>query len=422
MALKKQLFAVFVSLHVAVSFRLPRQPVSMTLEEVKRPTGAAGLGAKYNPTVRRENTTLATTPWTLRLGSHCTSMRGLMTWRPLWMLHHVSAQSGAFMNGVNREGLGDGALLKPTDAWRQEATVSKAYKECERITESFAKTFYLGTKLMTPEKAKATWAVYTWCRRTDDLVDSPRATMCKETMLADIADWESRLGGIFSGHARDSLDAALVDTIERFPSMSIEPFEDMVKGMLMDIPGTPLAQMRYQTWEELEVYCYRVAGTVGLMTLPIMGTAEGYSEEEARKPALSLGIALQITNILRDVGEDTVRGRIYLPIEDLERFGVSEEQIMDGFVDENYRKLLQFEIERADQYYTAAEEGIAMLHPDARMPVRASLDIYRGILAQLAANNFDNFRKRAYVSKVKKFMMLPEAWWKVQQLPKSRIN
>eukprot|EP00968_Pinguiococcus_pyrenoidosus_P026551 scaffold7099_cov281-Pinguiococcus_pyrenoidosus.AAC.13 len=275
---------------------------------------------------------------------------------------------------------------------------------------------------MTPEKAKATWAVYTWCRRTDDLVDSPRATMCKETMLADIADWESRLGGIFSGHARDSLDAALVDTIERFPSMSIEPFEDMVKGMLMDIPGTPLAQMRYQTWEELEVYCYRVAGTVGLMTLPIMGTAEGYSEEEARKPALSLGIALQITNILRDVGEDTVRGRIYLPIEDLERFGVSEEQIMDGFVDENYRKLLQFEIERADQYYTAAEEGIAMLHPDARMPVRASLDIYRGILAQLAANNFDNFRKRAYVSKVKKFMMLPEAWWKVQQLPKSRIN
>eukprot|EP00636_Phaeomonas_parva_P011830 CAMPEP_0118878202 /NCGR_PEP_ID=MMETSP1163-20130328/18206_1 /TAXON_ID=124430 /ORGANISM="Phaeomonas parva, Strain CCMP2877" /LENGTH=387 /DNA_ID=CAMNT_0006814009 /DNA_START=124 /DNA_END=1287 /DNA_ORIENTATION=- len=322
--------------------------------------------------------------------------------------------------GVNFYELGDASLLKPADQWRQDSTIALAYKECERITESFAKTFYLGTKLMTPEKAKATWAVYTWCRRTDDLVDSPRATMCKETMLNDIADWQSRLEGIFAGRPKDSLDAALVDTIKRFPSVDIGPFDDMVKGMLMDIPGTPLAQMRYETWDELKLYCYRVAGTVGLMTLPIMGTAEGYTEKDATEAALSLGIALQITNILRDVGEDTVRGRIYLPMEDLRRFGVSEEQIMEGVVDDNYKALIRFEIERANSYYEAAEAGIAMLHPDARMPVRASLNIYRDILRQLAENDYDNFRKRAYVSKFRKLLMLPEAWLQVQSVPKGK--
>lgn len=332
---------------------------------------------------------------------------------------HKQGTEKAF-NGIDVTTLGNADLLKPADAWRKESTLRKSYTECERITESFAKTFYLGTKLMTPEKARGTYAVYTWCRRTDDLVDSPRATMCKDTMLSDIADWETRLDAIWAGHAKDSLDAALVDTRERFPSMSIEPFKDMIKGMLMDIPGTPTAQMRYGTWEELRLYCYRVAGTVGLMTLPIMGTAEGYSEEEARDPALSLGIALQITNILRDVGEDTVRGRIYLPLEDLERFNVSEDQIMEGYVDDNYRKLMKFEIDRANEYYREAERGIPMLHPDARMPVKASGQIYGRILNQLAENDYDNFRKRAYVSKAQKLFMLPGAWWSVRNIPEKR--
>jgi len=202
--------------------------------------------------------------------------------------------------------------------------------------------------------------------------------------------------------------------------MDIEPFNDMVKGMLMDIPGTPMAQTRYETWEELELYCYRVAGTVGLMTLPIMGVAEGYTEEEARGPALSLGIALQITNILRDVGEDTVRGRIYLPMEDLERFKVTEEQVMEGYMDENYKNLIRFEIARAEKYYQEAEDGIPMLHPDARLPVRASAVIYKQILRKLAQNDYDNFRKRAYVPKSQKLMMLPSVWWGVQQLPEKK--
>jgi phytoene synthase len=148
------------------------------------------------------------------------------------------------------------------------------------------------------------------------------------------------------------------------------------------------------------------------MSLPIFGTAEGYSAADAREAALSLGVALQITNILRDVGEDAQRGRIYLPQEDMKRFGVTEEQIMKGIVDDNYRALMRFEIDRAERYYKSAQEGIAMLLPVARFPTQAALEIYRQILFRLVDNDFDNLSKRAYVTKLEKFSMLPDIWWK----------
>merc|ERR1719235_2367685 len=111
----------------------------------------------------------------------------------------------------------------------------------------------------------------------------------------------------------------------------------------MDTPE--LGQDRYETWDELYLYCYRVASTVGLMCLPVLGTAKGYTEEDAKEPAIALGIALQITNILCDVGEDAKRGRIYLPLEDMKRFGVTESQIIQGDLDANYVKLIRFEIQ-----------------------------------------------------------------------------
>jgi hypothetical protein len=142
------------------------------------------------------------------------------------------------------------------------------------------------------------------------------------------------------------------------------------------------------------------------MSLPIFGTADGYTEDDARDAALSLGVALQITNILRDVGEDARRGRIYLPQEDMERFGVTEEQIMNGVVNDNYRALMRFEIDRAEKYYKKAQEGVPMLSSVARFPTQAALDIYRQILTRIVANDFDNLSKRAYVSKWEKFSML----------------
>lgn len=304
--------------------------------------------------------------------------------------------------------------MKPAEPSRESAVLEAAYVQCEKITSVFAKTFYLGTKLMSEKQRRAVWAIYVWCRRTDDLVDGPRAMMNSNVMRADLAAWEARLYQIWEGKPQDSLDLALLDTKQLYPTLPIEPFCDMIQGMVMDTPD--LGQDRYETWDDLYLYCYRVASTVGLMTLPVLGTAEGFTEEDAKGPAIALGIALQITNILRDVGEDAVRGRIYLPKEDLDKFGVSETQILNGVIDENYKNLVKFEIQRARDYYKESERGVAMLAPSSRLSVQAAADMYGKILEKLEENDYDNFRKRAYVSKPEKFLSLPQTWMKVNAM------
>jgi len=307
----------------------------------------------------------------------------------------------------------DLTCLKPEESQKLEALLHVAYEECETITRAYAKTFYLGTKFMTEEKKKAVWAIYVWCRRSDDLVDGPRALVHPERMESDLGLWETRLENIWEGKPEDTLDLALWDAKRKYPSLDIQPFKDMIDGMRMDIPIPGVGVESFETFEELKLYCYRVAGTVGLMTLPIMGLAEGSTYQDAMEPALSLGIALQLTNIIRDVGEDTFRERIYLPQEDLKRFGVSEEQIMNGVVSPAYVNLMKFQIERARYYYRLAESGIRHLHPSARFPVRASLDIYSKILDKVEQNGYDNFKKRAYVTKMEKFLTLPSCLLKI---------
>ncbi|KAL1516024.1 hypothetical protein AB1Y20_002637 [Prymnesium parvum] len=290
---------------------------------------------------------------------------------------------------------------------RREKLLQHSYEQCRQITAQYAKTFYFGTSFFSEEKRKAVWAVYAWCRRTDDIVDKPR----KETvsLRTELAEWKRRTEDIWRGIAHDSIDLALVDTIRQYPNLSIQPFDDMIKGMVMD-----LDQNRFETFDELYLYCYRVAGTVGLMTMPIMGTAPDSTYLEALEPALALGVALQLTNILRDVGEDRVRQRIYIPQEDLRRFGVTEASLLKGIKDEKYVALLKFQIARARKWYKVAEDGIPMLAEDARLPVRASLDMYSSILDKIEANNYDNFNKRAYTSKFEKLMMLPKSYIKVK--------
>lgn len=289
----------------------------------------------------------------------------------------------------------------------REQLMEDAYEQCRVITSHYAKTFYFGTSFFSEEKRKAVWAVYAWCRRTDDIVDKPR----KETvsLRSELAEWRRRTQDIWRGVAYDSIDLALVDTIQRYPELTIQPFEDMIKGMVMD-----LDQNRFETFDELYLYCYRVAGTVGLMTMPIMGTAPTSSYEQALEPALALGVALQLTNILRDVGEDRVRQRIYIPQEDLRAFGITEQSLLKGVKDEKYVAMLKFQIARARKWYKVAEDGIPMLAEDARLPVRASLDMYSTILDKIEANNYDNFNKRAYTSKFEKLMMIPMSYLKVK--------
>lgn len=308
-------------------------------------------------------------------------------------------------------------MLQLTDSPPAQSlsSIEDAYELCRRVTAKYSKTFYMGTMLMAPAKRRAIWAIYVWCRRTDELVDGPQAQFTSEKTLDR---WEAQLESIFAGCPVDDEDVALVDTLEQFP-LDIQPFRDMIAGQRMD-----LHQSRYQTFEELELYCYRVAGTVGLMSTTVMGvdtavyTAPWHRPEtlDPTQQAIALGIANQLTNILRDVGEDARRGRIYLPLDDLAAFNYSEADLMAGVVDDRWRALMAFQIERARQFYTEAESGISLLSDDARWPVWSALALYRKILDVIEENNYDVFNQRAYVPSLRKLLTLPGTLLKARVL------
>jgi phytoene synthase len=287
-------------------------------------------------------------------------------------------------------------------------SLDQAYEACRQETAEWAKTFYLGTLLMPMAKRRAIWAIYVWCRRTDELMDSPEAQMRPVVELAERLDaWEQRTRALFAGQVRDGLDLVMANTLELYPQ-PLQPYLDMIQGMRMD-----LTKHRYSTFAELELYCYRVAGTVGLMTQEVMGVDPAYTSApwserpDTSKAAVALGIANQLTNILRDVGEDRGRGRIYLPLDELERFGYSESDLMAGVVNDNWRALMRFQLERARAWFARSEAGVRWLAPDARWPVWASLRLYRGILDVIEQHGYDVFTKRAYVPRAGKLLDLP---------------
>ena len=286
-----------------------------------------------------------------------------------------------------------------------------AYESCRQETATWAKTFYLGTLLLPPEKRRAIWAIYVWCRRTDELMDSEEAQARPVSELAERLDrWEAKTRALFEGKVADDLDAVMVDTFERFPH-SIQPYLDMIEGQRMDLTWT-----RYPTFKDLRLYCYRVAGTVGLMTEGVMGIDQAYTTApwshvpNTSDAAVALGIANQLTNILRDVGEDRGRGRIYLPQEDLERFGYSEEDLMAGRLNDAWRALMAFQLERAREWFARSEAGVRWLSADARWPVWTSLRLYRGILDAIEQLDYDVFQNRAYVGRLGKMLELPRSY------------
>ncbi|KAJ6685119.1 BIFUNCTIONAL LYCOPENE CYCLASE/PHYTOENE SYNTHASE [Salix purpurea] len=290
-----------------------------------------------------------------------------------------------------------------TESMTRGDLLNGAYDRCGEVCAEYAKTFYLGTLLMTPERRRAVWAIYVWCRRTDELVDGPNAPHITPKALDR---WEQRLGELFEGRPYDMYDAALSDTVSKYP-VDIQPFKDMIQGMRMD-----LKKSRYKDFDELYLYCYYVAGTVGLMSVPVMGIApeSKASTESVYNAALALGIANQLTNILRDVGEDARRGRIYLPQDELTQAGLSDEDIFNGKVTEKWRIFMKGQIKRARMFFDEAEKGVAELSDASRWPVWASLLLYKQILDSIEANDYDNFSKRAYVGKAKKFASLPIAY------------
>ncbi|OWM73269.1 phytoene synthase 2, chloroplastic-like [Punica granatum] len=333
----------------------------------------------------------------------------------------VAAMSSAVANPVARTSeervyevvLKQAALVREQRKEREKAAgtdglsnwdlLNEAYDRCGEVCAEYAKTFYLGTLLMTPERRRAVWAIYVWCRRTDELVDGPNASHITPKALDR---WEQRLNDLFEGRPYDMYDAALAHTVSKYP-VDIQPFKDMIEGMRLD-----LKKSRYKNFDELYLYCYYVAGTVGLMSVPVMGIApeSKASTESVYNAALALGIANQLTNILRDVGEDARRGRIYLPQDELVQAGLSDEDIFRGQVTDKWRSFMKDQIKRARMFFDEAEKGVVELNAASRWPVWASLLLYKQILDAIEANDYNNFTRRAYVGKTKKLVSLPIAY------------
>jgi len=286
--------------------------------------------------------------------------------------------------------------------------LDQAYEICRKETQQWAKTFYLGTLLLPLKKRKAIWAIYVWCRRTDEIMDSVEASTKSQDELSDNLDqWEENTKNVFKGNIKSELDSVLLDTIEKYPQ-SIQPYLDMIDGQRMD-----LNKFRYKDFDELKLYCYRVAGTVGLMTQNVMGIDSAYTSApwsampDPSEAAIALGIANQLTNILRDVGEDRHRGRIYLPQADIEQFNYSEEELLQGRINNQWKALMNFQLTRAREWFQKSEDGIKWLSSDARWPVWTSLRLYRGILDSIERLDYDVFNNRAFVKNSVKALEIP---------------
>jgi len=267
-----------------------------------------------------------------------------------------------------------------------DADLAPAYAHCRRLTRRASKSFSLAARLLPAPKRRAIEALYAFARTSDDTVD-----VAGDPVEA-LELWIERIHGAGED---DLVLRAWSNTSSRF-GLPRDLVDDLLAGVAMD-----LAIARYTTFEELELYCYRVASVVGLLSMHIIGFEPG-----AEPYAIQLGIALQLTNILRDVGEDAARGRIYLPLEDLERFRVREADILDGVRSANVRALLQWEIDRAEALYQASWPGVAMLHRDGQMAVAAAALLYRAILPKIVANDYDVWGRRAFVPLGEKLLLL----------------
>lgn len=292
--------------------------------------------------------------------------------------------------------------------------VREAYDYCRQVTQRASKTFYWGSIFLPPPKRLATWAVYAFCRVVDDIVDEAvnQESSCTGHLCGTSAPkkkldyWRQTLQHIYErGGTNDGrIPRAWSDMLERYP-VPLRPALELLDGVEMD-----LTVKRYETFDKLYVYCYRVAGTVGLLTSPIFG----YSDDSALQYAIELGVALQLTNILRDIGEDARRGRIYLPQDEMLHFGYGEGELMAGVINEAFCELVRFQISRADQYYQRAQPGISLLSADCRLAVRLSGTLYRHILDRIRLNNYNVFTKRASVPLQTKLAAASQHWFMTQ--------
>ena len=270
---------------------------------------------------------------------------------------------------------------------------------CQDRAAKSGSSFYYSFMFLPPEQRQAITALYAFCREVDDVVDE-----CHDVSLAQIKLdwWRQEVERIFTGTPTHPVGFALQDVLTRF-KLPQEQLLEIIDGMAMD-----LSQTRYLDFKGLQLYCYRVASVVGLLSVEIFG----YENRQTLKYAHDLGVALQLTNIIRDVGEDARRGRIYLPIEDLQRFGVPAKDILEARYSDAFRELMAFQAERAEHFY---EQALAQLPAGDRKAQRPGLvmaAIYRTLLREIAADGFQVLDRRISLTPVRKVWIAGSTWFK----------
>lgn len=273
-----------------------------------------------------------------------------------------------------------------------------AYAACDAITTSHSRTFHLASLLLPPEKRRAIRALYAFCRRADDIVDGGAPDAAEA-----LAAWRQRTAMLMPP-PDDLVAIAWADTRARY-GIPQRYAEQLIEGV-----GRDLTRWRYVSFDDLAAYAYGVASTVGLMSMHIIG----YTSQDAIPYAIKLGVALQLTNILRDVHEDWALGRVYLPLDELVAHRLTQADLAAGRVDDRWRAFMRFQIGRCRRLYAEAWPGIALLHKDGRFAIAAAADLYRAILDDIERHDYDVFARRAHVGTMHKLRRLPSLWLRVR--------
>ena len=285
--------------------------------------------------------------------------------------------------------------------------LKQSYESCRQIARRTAKNFYYSFLVMPRAKRDAMCAIYAFMRRSDDIADNAaNPAVASEGLLK----WRAQVDAALTrGEFADPTFPALADTVKRY-NIPLRHFHELLDGTEMDQRMT-----RYETFDDLYKYCYHVASAVGLVVLPIFG----YTDKAAFAPAEACGIAFQLTNILRDVKEDAQMGRIYLPREDLRRFGVTEDDILNAAANPSacrsefhsrFVELMKFEAARAREYYRKAEPLLGMIYPDSRGTLAVMIGIYGGILRKIEERNYAVFDERVRLSAAEKLWIMLKNW------------
>ncbi len=284
-----------------------------------------------------------------------------------------------------------------------------SYAECKRLNSLHGKTYYLATLLLPKAKRPHVHALYGFARYADEIVDDLASTLSNQEKSDHLRRWSDQmLQDISNGRSSDHVGAALVDTVQKF-DIPIAYFEAFLHSMAMDLTVT-----EYQTFDDLMEYVYGSAAVIGLQMVYVLGTLEG-KKSEALPLAENLGVAFQLANFIRDVGEDLDRGRIYLPLQELQSFGVSRSILEQRKVTPQIIEALKFQIARVRELQLKADAGIALLNPEARPCIEAASELYCGIVDEVEKINYDIFNHRAKTSTLRRAKVALPAWIKAVQ-------